>query len=236
MRIRIFLSRHVFDCLDLILYSFWSFNRGRGRRKKVSQREPHCNDFGWNLEFRKSSTKPRPDWKPRRINSNALRKEECPTDSQYSYTSSYKKYADSYVTPRTNRNAGISQFNADFSSEYTQTSTSRTKTNTDYRKQYVNNGSERTFDSETIESVDKHENGHDQLDSSNTGIDINCQLLLFDEECIEFDNLSRIKFNEHFATGQRFHIILSQVHSPYKFWFHMKDDAENVDSLMHGLK
>lgn len=176
---------------------------------------------------------------PRNADSNAWRNEKCPTESQYSYTNSYKKYANSYETPRTNQNDEISQFNGDFSSEYMQTSTPTTKTDTDYHKRKVENGSEPTFDSydnKTNDSVDEHENGDDQLDSSNTGIDINCQLLLFDEHNIVFEDLKRVKFNEQFQTGQRIRIILSQTHSPYKFWFHLKDDEENIDSLMIGLE
>ncbi|XP_055310115.1 uncharacterized protein LOC129573532 [Sitodiplosis mosellana] len=213
-------------------------NRSRGGRKPASRRAPHVSDFGWDSDRKKTSSVPRFDSKPRRFDANASRK---PSASQYSYTSSYQKYADSYVTPRTTRDDEICQFNDDLSNEYTHTNgTSKTKTINDYRKQYADNGSDRTFNSygKTIESVDKHanENGHDGLDGSSTGIDINCTLLLFDEHCIEFDNLPRIKFNQHFETGRKMRVFIAQIHSPYKFWFQLKDDGENIESLMNALE
>lgn len=146
------------------------------------------------------------------------------------------------MTPRIKRDDDIDQFNTDLSSEYTQTNwTSKNRTIVDYPKQSVENGSEPTLDSygKTIESIDKHsgENGHDQKDGSSTGIiNINCQLLLFDEHNIEFDDLPRIKFNEQFETGKQLRIFLSQIHSPYKFWFQLKDNVDHIETLMNAME
>lgn len=62
------------------------------------------------------------------------------------------------------------------------------------------------------------------------------RLLQFDEENIEFGSLKHKSFDDLFSAGQSFHIYLSQVHSPYKFWFQKKTDCDDIDNFMEDLE
>lgn len=61
-------------------------------------------------------------------------------------------------------------------------------------------------------------------------------LLTFDEESIHLDDLATIALDKHIEPGRAFRLFLSQVHSPFKFWFQLNEHLEMIDSLMGGLK
>lgn len=61
-------------------------------------------------------------------------------------------------------------------------------------------------------------------------------LLTFDEEDIYLEPLPMLELNQIFEPGRAFRLFLSQVQSPYKFWFQLNDHLEMIDSLMDRLK
>lgn len=209
------------------------FSAGR----KPASRKLHADNFGRGSMYgstRKLNTSFN-STKPSQFDGHGSRK---PSASVYSYASSYQKYADSYVTPRTHRDDEISQFNGalDLSSDYTHTNLKiKPQTNNVYRKRYGENSNDHSNDSygKTNGTNDKQT---DEKDDSSDGLQFNCDLLLFDEHHIEFGDLPRIKFTDTFHDGQHLRIFLAQIHSPYKFWFQRKDDIDNIETLMNALE
>ena len=61
-------------------------------------------------------------------------------------------------------------------------------------------------------------------------------LLTFNEEDIHLTDLPPIELNKIIEAGQSFRLFLSQLHSPFKFWFHLNADLEKIDSIMSRLK
>lgn len=61
-------------------------------------------------------------------------------------------------------------------------------------------------------------------------------LLTFEEEDIHLEGLPTMELDKVFESGRGFRLYLSQVHSPFKFWFQMNDDLDAIDSLMDRLK
>lgn len=67
-------------------------------------------------------------------------------------------------------------------------------------------------------------------------ISIDLTLFQFDEENIAFGAYNIIKFEEKFIVGQSFHVFVSEIHSPFKFWFQFKEDDGKIKTLMSGLE
>lgn len=61
-------------------------------------------------------------------------------------------------------------------------------------------------------------------------------LLTFEEEDIHLEGLPTMELDKIFESGRGFRLFLSQVHSPFKFWFQLNDNLEMIDSLMDRLK
>lgn len=61
-------------------------------------------------------------------------------------------------------------------------------------------------------------------------------LLTFDEEDIFLEDLPMIELDKIFESGRGFRLFLSQLHSPFKFWFQLNDNLEMIDSIMDRLK
>lgn len=61
-------------------------------------------------------------------------------------------------------------------------------------------------------------------------------LLTFNEESIHLGELPAVNLDEIIKPGQGFRLLLSQVHSPFKFWFQLKEHADSINSLMDRLK
>lgn len=61
-------------------------------------------------------------------------------------------------------------------------------------------------------------------------------LMEFNEENIHLGDLPSIDLDKIIVPGRNFRLFLTEVHSPFKFWFQLNDNAEAVDSLMDRLK
>lgn len=177
------------------------------------------------------------------------------TDSSRSSVSC-QKYADSYVTQRDNNknNDEIdSHFNLDNSFDCASSrATTKTKTTVDYENRRIDEPSRSIKANQTksrfkiirnesptktrMKHISDDDDEHTLKNGSDLELEIDTSLLKFEEERIEFDKLPTVNFEETFEDGQSFRIFLSQIHSPYKFWFQLKDDAEQLNDLMSSLE
>lgn len=142
------------------------------------------------------------------------------------------------MTTRSNQNEINSQLNSDYSIDYA-SSKATLKTLNDKQQQLTIVGvSEQAYNgygkSEKL-SIENEKNLTDDS-SDSIGIKMDFGLLKFDEELIEFDQLRCVEFQEQFRADQSFRIFLSQTHSPYRFWFHLMEHAEHIETLMNGLE
>lgn len=76
----------------------------------------------------------------------------------------------------------------------------------------------------------------DYEDEFTPKINLDAKILNFNEDHIEFGSLIEMNLSEKFKPDQRFRLFLSQVQSPYKFWFQRAEDNEQIDSLMDHLE
>lgn len=81
-----------------------------------------------------------------------------------------------------------------------------------------------------------HSSTTDEDSSQREKIDLNSLLLHFDDEKILFDDLPTLKMTDIFKPDQSFRMYIAQIHSPYKFWFQLKEKEELIDSLMDHLE
>lgn len=78
-----------------------------------------------------------------------------------------------------------------------------------------------------------------KCDSQDNSIDnhgFQRRLPLFNEPCIEFDELPAFKVDEKFERGLTCRMFFAQIHSPYKFWFQLDEYAEKIDRLMDKME
>lgn len=61
-------------------------------------------------------------------------------------------------------------------------------------------------------------------------------LLTFNEENIYLVDLPAIKLEQIMQPDKSFRLFLSQVHSPFKFWFQLDENLEMIESLMDRLE
>lgn len=58
----------------------------------------------------------------------------------------------------------------------------------------------------------------------------------FDEDDIEFGCLPQSNFNKTFKAGNSCRIYIAQIHTPYKIWFHTKENGDTTVDLMDSLE
>lgn len=97
----------------------------------------------------------------------------------------------------------------------------------------VNNATnEQNVDQIHIEQLDLSGGSHDSHHSI-----FFTPLAQFGIDRIELsDSLPELNFSDRFKIGQSFRIFLSQIHSPYKFWFHLNEHSNDIDRLMSRLE
>lgn len=78
--------------------------------------------------------------------------------------------------------------------------------------------------------------GEMQFGNNNDKLNIARYGLTFDEENIHWQELPTMELDKIIETGRGFRLFLSQVHSPFKFWFQLNDNLETIDSLMERIK
>lgn len=217
--------------------------------RRKFKRPLRCSDYGW--ESKQNS-----------FISKSVHFDASKCDTQSRYTSSYKKYtdssrssvscqkyADSYITATNNRTDEIdSHFNLDNSFDCVSSrATVQTKTSNDLDNRRIDTANSllatreptNKAHTQSIESNDKELNVSDECtltNDSRSELEIDLTLLKFEEFRIEFGGLPTVNFEEKFVHGQSFRIFLSQIHSPYKFWFHLKEEEENIANLMSSLE
>lgn len=167
------------------------------------------------------------------------------TDSSRSSTSC-QKYADSYKTAPNNRNDDIdSHFNLDHSFDLISHATEATKATADLDNRRVDKENRfkareeirKIHDSDESDKELDVDNEHTLTNESDSGLlDIDLTLLKFEEFKIEFGALPTVNFEEIFSKGQKFRLFLTQIHSPYKFWFQFKEHEEHINTLMSALE
>lgn len=180
-------------------------------------------------------------------NYNGPSSRRCPSNTS-SRNDSSQKYANSYATTRSNQNDETnSMLNSDISFDF---ASSKTKSkispsdNAKYQQYEKRNQSTCATDSARKQNDNDYgksnESSDDTIDNEKNGfenkISADFTLLQFDEEVIEFGVYNIIKFKEQFIVGQSFRIFLSQIHTPFKFWFQLKEHADTIETLMSGLE
>lgn len=61
-------------------------------------------------------------------------------------------------------------------------------------------------------------------------------LMTFHDENIHLGELPPMELEKIFEPGRSLRLTLSEVHSPFKFWFHLDENTDAIDSLMERLK
>lgn len=61
-------------------------------------------------------------------------------------------------------------------------------------------------------------------------------LMTFNDDNIHVGDLPSIELDKLIQPGHGFRLFLSQVHSPFKFWFQLNEHSEAIDSLMDRLE
>lgn len=62
------------------------------------------------------------------------------------------------------------------------------------------------------------------------------RLLVFEEENVHREDLPGIELEKILVPGKECRLFFAEVHSPFKFWFQLKDNSERIDSLMDRLE
>lgn len=87
------------------------------------------------------------------------------------------------------------------------------------------------------ETDDAQKSNDDQMkDDGSFEFEFDYQLMKFEEQHIASDGLPKVQFNELFQINTKFEVYIAQVHSPYKFWFQLKEDSEKLFTLMSAME
>lgn len=89
---------------------------------------------------------------------------------------------------------------------------------------------------ETVMRIDDNKQIEEMKSGGSISISLDDQLLAFEEEQIEFNDFPQINFGQTFKVDGTFRVIISQIHSPYKFWFHRAEYADDINILMDSLE
>lgn len=87
-----------------------------------------------------------------------------------------------------------------------------------------------------VDSDDESDHDYGRMQRGNNKANIARYLLTFDEENIHLGDLPTMDLDKTIEIGRGFRLFLSQVHSPFKFWFQLNDNLEEIDSLMSRIK